>query len=74
MNIRLLLYRLWETWRRSGYEKSRPKSFVFMPQPSVVQEAVLGRWGIDMLTEAADRPQDALATFLGELKDRVEKA
>ncbi|RWE69848.1 SIR2 family protein [Mesorhizobium sp.] len=74
MNIRLLLYRLWETWRRSGYEKNRPKSLVFMPQPSVVQEAVLGCWGIDMLTEEANRPEDALVAFLSKLKDRVDQA
>ncbi|WP_353829412.1 SIR2 family protein [Mesorhizobium sp.] len=73
MNIRLLLYRLWETWRRSGYEKNRPKSFVFMPQPSVVQEAVLGRWGIDMLTEEADRPEDALVAFLSKLRDAIDQ-
>jgi len=38
-----------------------------------VQEAVLGRWGIDMLTEEADRPEDALVAFLSKLKDRVEQ-
>ncbi|WP_376701813.1 SIR2 family protein [Mesorhizobium sp. ISC25] len=73
MNIRLLLHRLWQTWRRSGYEKNRPKSFIFMPQPSIVQEAVLGRWGIDMLTEDADDPEDALLAFLNELKDKVDR-
>jgi hypothetical protein len=71
MNIRLLLHRLWQTWRRSGYEKNRPKSFVFMPHPNAVQEAILGRWGIDMLTEEADEPEDALAAFLTKLKERA---
>jgi hypothetical protein len=31
MNIRLLLHNLWRTWKASGYEKDRPKSFAFMP-------------------------------------------
>jgi len=30
MNIRLLLHNLWRTWKASGYERDRPKSFVFM--------------------------------------------
>jgi SIR2-like domain len=71
LNIRLLLHRLWETWRRSGYEKDRPKSFVFMPRPNAVQEAVLGRWGIDMLTEEGEQPEDALVTFLTKLQHRA---
>lgn len=73
MNIRLLLYRLWQTWRRSGYEDDRPKSFVFMPRPSPVQEAVLGRWGITLMTEEADDPEQALCAFLAKLKDEVDR-
>jgi hypothetical protein len=73
MNIRLLLHRLWETWNRSGYEKDRPKSFVFMPRPNPVQEAVLGRWGITVLSEEANNPEAALCTFLSKLKDRVDQ-
>jgi hypothetical protein len=69
MNIRLLLHRLWETWHRSGYERDRPKSFVFMPLPSVVQEAVLGRWGLNLVTEAGDNPEDALIAFLGKIAE-----
>ncbi|MBZ9701685.1 MULTISPECIES: SIR2 family NAD-dependent protein deacylase [unclassified Mesorhizobium] len=71
MNIRLLLHRLWQTWRLSGYETDRPRSFVFMPSPSVVQEAVLGRWGIEMLSEEAAQPEQALAAFLSKLLDAM---
>jgi hypothetical protein len=73
MNIRLLLHRLWQTWRRSGYEKDRPKSFVFMPDPNPVQEAVLGRWGITVLSEQANDPEEALYTFLSKLKHHVDR-
>ena len=69
-NIRLFLHRLWQTWRLSGYENDRPKSFVFMHRPGVVQEAVLGRWGIQMLSEEADQPEHAL-TALSKLADHV---
>jgi hypothetical protein len=67
MNIRLLLHRLWQTWDRSGYQNDRPPSFVFMPQRNAVEEAVLARWGIMVLSEQADDPQEALCTFLERL-------
>jgi hypothetical protein len=72
VNIRLLLHRLWETWNRSGYERDRPKSFVFMSVRNPVQEVVLGRWGITVITEEAPDPTDALCTFLERLKDSVD--
>lgn len=72
MNIRLLLHRLWDTWRRSGYEKDRPKSFVFMTRANPVQEAVLARWGITVLSDEAEDPAEALRTFLAKLKERVD--
>lgn len=67
MNIRLLLHRLWQTWNRSGYEKDRPPSFVFMATRNPVEEAVLERWGISALTGDVDDPEAALVAFLREL-------
>ena len=69
MNIRLLLHRLWQTWRNSGYEKDRPPSFVFMPRPHPVEEAVLSRWGITMVSEEGDTSKKALARFLERLQE-----
>ncbi|MEC5414963.1 SIR2 family protein, partial [Aurantimonas sp. C2-4-R8] len=60
LNIRLLLHRLWLTWRDSGREKDRPRSFVFMSRENPVQEAVLGQWGISVLSDKHDEPADAL--------------
>ena len=71
MNIRLLLHSLWKTWRQSGYEKNRPKSFVFMSRPDPVQQAVLAQWGITTLIEENEEPEQALTTFLSKLKDAV---
>lgn len=45
LNIRFLLHRLWSTWRHSGYEDDRPRSYIVMHEPSPVQEAVLRKWG-----------------------------
>lgn len=74
LNIRLLLYRLWQTWRASGYEKDRPRSYVFMIRPNPVEEAVLEQWGIRAVTEDTDDPGDALQTFLEKLKAGLDDA
>jgi hypothetical protein len=71
LNIRLLLHNLWRTWRRSGYEKDRPKSFVFMTSANPMQEAILQQWGITALTGDSDDPEEALTTFLAELRELV---
>jgi hypothetical protein len=72
LNIRLILYRLWRRWRESGYEKDRPKSFVFMMRPNLVEEAVLEQWGISAISEDTDDPENALEIFLGKLKTQVD--
>jgi len=71
VNIRLLLHRLWQTWAQSGYERDRPRSFVFMPQASVVQEAVLSNWGITVLHGETEEPGEALTVFLDQLLNAV---
>lgn len=71
VNIRLLLHKIWRTWRGSGYEKERPKSYVFMIRPDPVQEAVLAQWGIATLSEPETPPEQALGVFLAQLRERV---
>jgi hypothetical protein len=71
MNIRLLLHRLWQTWHRSGYEKDRPPSFIFMDKANPVEQAVLERWGISVLLGDSDDPQQALLTFLRQISELV---
>ena len=74
INIRLILYRLWRRWHESGYEKDRPKSYVFMMRPNPVEEAVLQQWGITTISEETDDPERALEVFLAKLKERVDAA
>ena len=74
MNIRLLLHRLWSAWRRSPYEKDRPMSFAFMAERNAVQEAVLGQWGITVISREGLAPEPALTDFLEELRARVDVA
>lgn len=71
MNIRLLLHRLWQAWRRSGEEGDRPPSFVFAHRHNEVEAAILARWGITMLVRENEDPQTALGDFLDELVRRV---
>ena len=73
LNIRLLLYRIWETWNRSAYERNRPRSYVFLPRASAAQEAVLGSWGISVLTSRLEDPEEALTEFMERLAGRVEE-
>lgn len=71
LNIRLLLYRLWQTWRDTGRERERPGVYVFTPNPDPIQTAVLQQWGITVLSRAG-APQEALTEFLHELCGAVQ--
>jgi len=71
-NIRLLLHRVWQTWEDSGHRADRPRSFVFMPSQNAVQDAILARWGITVLTpESGERVENALVEFLSDIQARV---
>jgi hypothetical protein len=71
-NIRLLLHSIWQTWERSGHKEHRPRSFVFMPSSNPVQEAMLARWGITLLTpESGTCVDDGLVAFLADIQTRA---
>jgi hypothetical protein len=67
LNIRFLLHRLWKTWQASGFERDRPRSYVFMMRPNPVEEAVLDQWGIRVITGDRNEPERALELFLSDL-------
>lgn len=71
LNIRMLLYRLWQIWKKSGSERDRPSSFVFMTRKDMVQDAVLENWGITVLHEDAENPHESALKFLRRLKNLV---
>ncbi len=56
------------------YEAHRLKSFIFMPRATPVQQSVLARWGIRLLTGNSDDPEAVLAEFLQELRGRARPA
>ncbi len=71
LNIRLLLHKLAQMWRDSGYERDRPSPVVFMPSRNEVQEAVLGQWGVRLVVGDSADPERSLTNFLEELACRV---
>jgi hypothetical protein len=71
LNIRFLLHRLWKTWRASGYEKDRPKSYVFMMRESPIDQAVLAQWGIEAITQGDVEPERRLEAFLERIAEAV---
>jgi hypothetical protein len=73
INIRLLLHRLWQSWARSGHDRDRPRSFVFMTQSNPIQDAVLGNWGLTVLHGDGQDPGTSLSEFLQVLKDRRQE-
>src|SRR5829696_573917 len=72
VKFRLLLHNIRRTWKASGYERDRPKSFVFMAAHNPMQEAILGEWGIDVLHGESNEPSKALTDFLGALLAAVK--
>ena len=73
MNIRFMLHRLWRIWRDSGREKDRPPSFVFVASRDPVRDQVLEQWGISMVSNHEDAPEDALLAFLDNLTEAVAR-
>jgi hypothetical protein len=67
VNLRFMLYRLRAIWLRSGYERSQPRSYVFMPKRNVVQERILDSWGITAIVGSKDCEDAALCSFLESL-------
>jgi len=72
LNIRLTLFRLWQTWKESGRERDRPASFVFTAKADPVQDAVLENWGISVLHQEADHPAESMLIFLNNLRNEVK--
>ncbi len=49
INIRLLIYKLDQLWKNSNISK-RPASYIFLPTPNPIQEAILQSRGIHTIT------------------------
>jgi len=67
INIRYLFYKLAKLWEKYDKTGVRPESYLFMTRPNPIQEKVLKKWGITLLSSELDNHTDALLSFLREL-------
>jgi hypothetical protein len=73
-NVRLMLYRLWRQWRRSGREGNRPGAWVLLPGVGPIGRAVHASWAIDVIEWDCEGPAEALPGFLTELARHTARA
>lgn len=73
LNLRLLLYKLKRTWDSTAYANRRPRSFIFLVRPDIVQEEVLESRGISPIVSDALDPEKALSEFFDRLLDLVRR-
>lgn len=67
INIRYLLYKLHKQWQTSAYERARPRSYIFLARPNLVQEEILRSRGIEPIVSEEDNPKLGLEKFLKKL-------
>jgi hypothetical protein len=67
INVRYLLYKLRCLWAESAFSAARPKSFMFLPRPNPIQEAILQQRGIFPIVSEIDDPTAGLGDFLERL-------
>lgn len=67
INIRYLLYRLHKQWQSPDVEYARPRSYVFLSRPNLIQEEVLKARGIEPIISSEDDPRQGLESFLKDL-------
>lgn len=71
LNLRLLLYRLQQTWANSPHADRRPPSYIFLLDADPVQERVWESRGIRTIVSTADDPNDALPDFFNALLEQI---
>ncbi len=69
INMRYILYKLDKLWRESGSEKDRPRAYIFLTTPNIVQESILERWGITPIISSEDNAGKGVQYFLERLKE-----
>ena len=68
INIRILIYKLDQLWKKSNNNSNRPQSYIFLPTPNPIQEKVLRARGvIPIVGESIDK-KESIERFLDSLK------
>lgn len=72
INVRYLLFRLQRQWEKEFRPEIRPKSYVFMGRPNLVQETVLRHRGVETIVAETRDPAESLSSFLRELRAKAD--
>ena len=72
INVRYLLFRLQRQWEKELRPEVRPKSYVFMGRPNLVQETVLSHRGVETIVAETRDPAESLFSFLRELRAKAD--
>lgn len=67
INIRFLIYKLNQLWKKSNKISERPKSYLFLSTPNPVQEKILENKGIHTIVGEDPDKTKSLEVFLKEL-------
>jgi len=73
VSIRYILYQLHKQWQGSASTQARPKAYVFLGRPNLVQARVLASWGITPLFSETADIGDALCQLLEHLLHQVRQ-
>ena len=72
INIRYLMFRLQRQWETEPDLTIRPKSYVFLTRPNLVQSQVLKSRGVETIVGDSADATESLANFLTELHRDAE--
>jgi SIR2-like domain len=67
LNMRYLFYKLQKQWQATKFEKIRPKLYIYLTKPNIVQEKILNSRGIEPIVSEVDDPKKGLSDFLSKL-------
>ncbi len=70
INIRFLIYKLDQLWKKSNNNSKRPNSYIFLPTPNPIQETILKSRGVlPIIGQEIDKKRST-EKFLTECLDR----
>ena len=71
VNVRYLLYQIFQMWSRSEFSKLRPKSYILLSKPNPILQEVLESRGINTIVSEKDEAGEGLTDFLERLARKV---
>ncbi|MCH7501147.1 MAG: SIR2 family protein [Nitrospinae bacterium] len=67
VNVRYLLFKINQQWKNINNNENRPKSYIFLTRPNLIQQTILEKWGIIPIISEEDNPHDGITKFLNGL-------